>query len=258
MFWTQYSEQIILNVLRGITAQAPNAIFAAAYISNPGNAGGGTEVSYTGYARQPLVFSPPETSLGTASIVNVSDIPFPTSPSAAGTITHFAVKDSLTGGNTLAFVTLDEPIVVSAGVAPLLLAGEWRYQSSGNFSTSFRARCLNWLRGINIEGISPHVALFNGNPDGGGAELSGGGYARYPVTFAPPAVQPSGQTMITNSADAVGPRATSPWGTWAFTAIYDAASTGEPVAYLQRDESRIMGAGSATIIDAGALSVSLN
>ncbi len=258
MYWTNYSEAMILNSFRGITANAPTAVYAAAFLSNPGVAGGGTELSYSGYQRQPISWSTPAVSGGNVSIQNNTDIAFPTATAAAGTITYVAVMDSVSGGNMLAYMLLDEPIVVSAGVAPLIIAQEWNYVSSGNFSELFKMKALNWMRGTDLTGFTAHIALYNGNPDSGGAELSGSGYERFPVTFGAPEVQAAGQSMITNNAIGASPRALSNWGTWAYTVIFDAASAGSPVAYAQESPAQNMSKGKAVILDAGNLSVSLN
>lgn len=258
MLWTHYSENVLLNTFRGITAVAPRNLWVAGYLSNPGDAGGGTEISYPEYVRQSLIFTAPAVATGSAMIMNATDITFPTSSTAAGSLTHFAIKDSATGGNTLCYVPLDEPIEVTIGVAPLLIGNELNFVSSGNLSSAYRVKMLNWLRGTDLVGITPYVALFNGNPDTGGAELSGAAYARFAAVFGSPAVQVSGQTSIATSADAIGNRAQANWGTWAFTAIMEAVTGGAVAAFAQESVSRPMREGMAAMIDAGALSISLN
>ena len=258
MYWTNFAEDRILRTFLGSTAQAPPVVYAALFLSNPGASGGGTEVTYPGYERQPITFSAPSVIQGGASITNVSDILFPRSPQAAGTITFCALADSLIGGNIWAYAALDEPISVTADTAPLIRSAEWHYLSSGNFTNAFKAACLNLLRGQSITGFQPAVALFNGSPDGGGAELSGGGYARIPIIFGAPEIQPAGQTMISNSAIATSNIATESWGTLTDDVIFDAASGGMAVASRHRDSSVIMGRTSAASIAIGELSVSVD
>lgn len=257
MYWTHYSEDKILRTFLGTTVSAPSKLYVACMLSNPGNAGTGTEISYSGYSRQELVFSAPADDSTGKTITNVSDVSFPDSPSAAGTITHCALFDSLIGGNMWGYMILDEPIEVSAGVAPLIQAGEWNYVSQGNFSKAFKGACLNLLRGTDLTGFTPYIALYNGSPDDGGAELTGGGYARFSIDFQEPAIQPSGQTTIKNNTAASTGRATENWGTWTHTAITNAASGGQVIAYVQRDPSIIMGRGKAAFIRAEDLSISL-
>lgn len=68
------------------------------------------------------------------------------------------------------------------------------------------------------------IALFTAPPSdaGGGTEVSGGGYARQPVTFAP-ATAPDGTTSNT---DLVTFTATANWGSITHIGIFDAATAG--------------------------------
>lgn len=257
MYLTHHSEDKMLRAFLGTPVSAPPTIYAACFLSNPGDTGAGTEIAYAGYERKPITFSAPTVAAGGMAMSNTADIAFPTSGLAAGTITHCALMDSIVGGNMWAYMTLDEPIVVSAGVAPLIQAQEWNYVSSGNFSNAHKTKYLNLLRGINMSGFAPHIALFNGNPDSGGAELAGDGYARFPITFSAPEVQSSGQSMIRNTVTASSPRSLENWGTWTHTAICDSASSGEVVAFAELPTAIIMGRGKAAFIQPGELSVSM-
>lgn len=258
MYLTNYSEDKILRAFLGATVRAPATIYAACYLSNPGETGQGTEITYAGYERKPIAFSAPAEGTGGTSLANTADVAFPTASLAAGTITHCALMDSVVGGNMWAYITLDEPIVVSAGVAPLIQAQEWNYMGSGSFSNAYKAKYLNLLRGVDLAGFSPYICLYNGSPDQGGAELAGNGYARFPVTFSAPEVQSSGQSMIKNTGMASSPRSLESWGTWTHTAIADRASAGEVAAFAQLPDSIIMGRGKAAFIQPGELSVSMN
>lgn len=258
MYLTNFSEDKILRTFLGTTAVAPTTMYAALFLSNPGETGAGTEIVYTGYERQPITFSEPAINAGTATISNLADVAFPISGVATNNITHLGLMDSVTGGNMWAYMTLDEPIQVVAGVAPLIQAQEWNYASSGDISNAYKVKYLNLLRGINMAGFSPFIALFNGSPDQGGAELSGADYARFGITFGTPAVQPSGQSMIVNTNLATSPRATDSWGTLTHTAIMDNSSGGEAVAYKPYTASMIMGRSMAVFIQPGDYSVSMN
>ena len=59
MYATNYFEGKILGVFRGISYSAPASVYLALFLSNPGEAGAGTEVSYDGYVRQAITFSEP-------------------------------------------------------------------------------------------------------------------------------------------------------------------------------------------------------
>lgn len=80
-------------------------------------------------------------------------------------------------------------------------------------------RMLNWFR----NGMSSYLALFTTAPgeEGGGTEVSGGGYERQPVLFAAPA-----DGVMASSAPLEFPTATSAWGTAVAWGIFDAADGG--------------------------------
>ena len=124
MYACDYLENGILNALRGITFAAPAKCYLALFLNDPGESGaGGTEVSYTGYKRMAIDFSAPADSNGGIGIQNLTDITFPTPVSAAGTITHIGVLDSLSGGNMLARGELVETRVIGAEEPPVVVAG---------------------------------------------------------------------------------------------------------------------------------------
>lgn len=258
MYATDYYEAKILNLLRGTSIAAPATVYLALYLNSPTETGAaGTEVSYSGYTRMAISFSEPSAMNNGIGIQNLSDITFPTAQTAAGTVTHVGVLDSLTGGNMLIYAELTEPLVILANEAPVIVAGEAQFWFTGNMSNAYKTKALNLLRNINITGFVPYLTLFNGNPEDTGSELSGGGYGRVALTFSAPSVQPSGQSLITNSVRATTARATTSWGTWTYTAVFDAASNGSPVFYIQR-ASKEMRKGLLAVVEVGGFSLAVN
>ena len=169
MYACDYLENGILNALRGVTFAAPAKCYLALYLNDPGETGaGGTEVSYTGYKRMEIDFSAPADSNGGIGIQNLTDITFPTPVSAAGTITHIGVVDSLTGGNMLARGELVEPLIIGAEEPPVFLAGDVLFYLTGNLSKAWKTKVLNIFRGNSIQGIRPYFPL---GPLGGGGGL---------------------------------------------------------------------------------------
>jgi hypothetical protein len=84
------------------------------------------------------------------------------------------------------------------------------------------------LRGTNfVPPTTVYVALFTSptDKDGGGTEVSGGGYARQPVTFGPPGPGTNGRKAV-NSAEVLFPEATEYWGIVTHVALFDAATGG--------------------------------
>jgi hypothetical protein len=99
-----------------------------------------------------------------------------------------------------------------------------------------------------------YVALFTSDPTdaGTGTEVSGGGYARQPVTFNAPS---NGQ--VTNAADILFPIATASWGTVTHVGIYDAVTGGNLLFHGALTTSKTISANDQLKIAAGDLSISL-
>ena len=102
---SNYLEESILNhIFRGSAFAAVGTVYVALFTADPGEAGGGTEVSGGAYARASVTSGAGAWSdpTGTGQISNSSDIVFPT-PSGGnwGVCTHFAIFDAASGGNML-------------------------------------------------------------------------------------------------------------------------------------------------------------
>jgi len=259
MYACDYLEKGFLNVLRGNTFTAPSKCYLGLYINDPGESGtAGTEVSYSGYTRMEITFSEPAASNGGIGIQNLTDIKFPVPETAAGTATYIGILDSLSGGNMLARNELTEPLVIGANQPPVLMAGDVMLYLAGNLSTAYKSKLLNLFRGQPISGVTPHMSLWNGNPENAGAELSGDNYARVPITLAAPAEQESGQLLITNAAVVTFNRPSTAWGTCDWTAVYSAASSGQPVYIQQLTEPMTVKRGYMPTYDIGKLQLGIN
>ncbi len=259
MYACDYLENGVLNVLRGITFAAPSRCYLALYLNDPGESGtSGTEVSYEGYKRMKIEFSPPADASGGIGIQNLAEITFPVPAAAVGTITYIGVMDSPAGGNMLARGELIEPLTIGANEPPVFLAGDLLLYLGGTLSKSFMTKVLNVLRGQTLRGIDPYLSLWNGSPESSGAELSGDNYDRVLLTFGAPSEQTSGQVLISSTSAVRFPRPTTAWGTWTHTAIHSAASGGEPVCVLQLTEPVELKRGYAPTFQAGAVEIGLN
>ena len=259
MYATNYFEQMILNVLRGSTAAAPSACYIGLFLTNPGETGtAGQEMNYTGYRRQQINFSAPAAMENGIGIMNAADITFPTAPSAAGSVAYIGVFDSLTSGNMLIYGQLEEEQSVEAQEAPVIVAGEAKWWLSGDMTNTFKTAILNLLRGVSVEGVTPHLALFTDSPDNGGVELSGDNYARLPLSFSAPAQQPTGECKITTTTDVSTARASSVWGTWGYTAVMSSLSGGNPLFGKEKSPAKIMRVGLLVTCAAGDLSLAVN
>lgn len=258
MYGTNYFEAMVLNVLRGVQAGAPATVYVGLFLTNPTEAGAGTEVSYTGYVRQEIAFTAPAAMQNGIGIQNAAEITFPIAPSAAGTITHLGIFDSQTSGNMLLYGELESPQSIEAQEAPVIVAGEAKWWVSGNMSQYMKEKVLNIIRGTNCAGITPYLAMFNGDPDDGGTELSGANYARLQLAFSSPSEQPTGEMKIATTADVTTARASSSWGTWAQTVVMDADGGGNAIFSKAKSPSKVMRAGMLATITAGGLSLAVN
>lgn len=99
-----------------------------------------------------------------------------------------------------------------------------------------------------------YVGLFTSNPDedGSGTEVSGNGYTRKSGTFSV-----SGNTATTTAAIEF-PTATGSWGTITHIGIYDAASSGNLLAYAALTASKAIASGDVFRIPTGDIDITLD
>lgn len=234
MFATNLFEQNILNVFRNTAATGVAQLYCGLYISSPTDTGlAGTEVSYSGYTRLAMSFTAPNIEAGNYSMRNLEDLLYAPAPTAIGTIGYIGISDSATAGNMLLYGDISVPLTIAANQQPSIYAGDILYYIVSDFSAAFEQSVLNVLRNQTLSGFTPYLALFNGDPEGTGIELSGDGYGRPSVTFGAPAVQTGGYSQIENTALVRFPSPVSPWGLWAYDGIMDAATGGNLIAKYQ-------------------------
>lgn len=102
---TQFSNylenELYDHILRNAAYTSPTTVYGALFTSDPGEAGGGTELSGNGYAREALTFAAPTDGSGSAT-----EVTFGPATASWGTVTHFAIFDALTVGNMLFYAPL--------------------------------------------------------------------------------------------------------------------------------------------------------
>ena len=96
--------------------------------------------------------------------------------------------------------------------------------------------------------------MFTGAPGetGGGTEVSGGGYTRKAIAFTT-----SGATTSNNAAVEF-PTATGNYGTVTHVAVFDAASSGNMMAYATLSASKVIETGDVFRVPTGDLDITLN
>jgi hypothetical protein len=111
---SDFSEKLLLDwLMTNGSATRPTAWYVALYTAAPSDAGGGTEVSGNGYAREAVVFDAASSPAGTTS--NTGAVSFTAAGGSWGTITHLGIFDADTGGNLLWHGALTAPKTVGDG-----------------------------------------------------------------------------------------------------------------------------------------------
>jgi len=124
--FSDYLENALLDHAFAVSAYTPaGTVYAALYTAAPTDAGGGTECSGTGYARQAISFA----AASTGTVVNDAIVNFGTAGSAWGTVSNFGVFDAASAGNLLAWEALtasktigeDDPVSFPVGQLSIAL-----------------------------------------------------------------------------------------------------------------------------------------
>ncbi len=118
---TDYLEDKLRDhVLRNIAYTSPTAVYLGLFSTATTDAGGGTEAVGGSYARQPVTFGAGGAGSGAGD--NSADVDFLNMP--AGTWTHAALFDAVSGGNMLLHAALSSSKTTGAGDAITFAAGD--------------------------------------------------------------------------------------------------------------------------------------
>jgi hypothetical protein len=120
--WLQNA--VLNHFFRAVSTASPASVYLALYKTDPTSADTGTEIAYTGYARQKITFAAPaQQSGGEALITNSAVINFPIPAADIGEVSHFGIRTALSGGNLLAFAPWSAVKAISAGMQFAVNAG---------------------------------------------------------------------------------------------------------------------------------------
>jgi hypothetical protein len=113
---TDYLENAVVNhVLRNTSLTSPTSVFVGLTSTATTDAGGGTELSGNGYARQQVTFGAPTQVGGAAEVANSGEVLFPQATAAWTQATHFFIADAATAGNRLYHGPLATPRTAGLG-----------------------------------------------------------------------------------------------------------------------------------------------
>ena len=119
---SDFSEKLLLDwLMTNGTATRPTAWYVALYTAAPNDAGGGTEVSGSGYARQAVTFDAATSGAGTTS--NSIAVSFTAAGGDWGTISHIGIFDAVSAGNLLWHGSLTASRTVNDGDSLLFSIG---------------------------------------------------------------------------------------------------------------------------------------
>ena len=97
---SDHAEKLILDwMMTAGTAARPSAWYVALYTAAPSDAGGGTELSGSGYAREAVAFAAATSGTGTTS--NTGVVIFTADGGDWGSVTHMGIHDASSSGNLL-------------------------------------------------------------------------------------------------------------------------------------------------------------
>lgn len=106
--FSDYLENIVLDeVFRNVAYTPAATVYAALYTAAPTDAGGGTQVSGGGYARQSVTFG----AASGGAIANSGAVSWTASGANYGTVTHIGIFDASTAGNLLAWTSITSTII---------------------------------------------------------------------------------------------------------------------------------------------------
>jgi hypothetical protein len=117
---SDWLENALLDwAMGGTSPTRPTARHVGLFTAAPTDAGGGTEVTGSGYARQTATFD----AAASGATANSSALTFTASGGAWGTITHIGIFSAATGGNLLWWGPLAASKTVGDGDSLVLAAG---------------------------------------------------------------------------------------------------------------------------------------
>jgi hypothetical protein len=122
--FSDYWENEILDHIFGKGSYTPPTIYVGLSTADPLDNGSGlAEPTGNGYARVQTTAADWNAAAGGA-LDNVNDITFPQATGSWGTITHFALFDTASGGNILAHGALSASKTIGSGDTAKFAAGD--------------------------------------------------------------------------------------------------------------------------------------
>lgn len=123
--FSDYLENKLLDhVFRGTAFTSPTTLYVGLYTTAPTDAGGGTEVSGTNYARVSVTASTTFAAASSGATQTVAAVTFPQAGGSWGTVTAFGIFDQGSGGNLLAWGELTLAKLIQNGDTASFAVGD--------------------------------------------------------------------------------------------------------------------------------------
>jgi hypothetical protein len=244
-------------------------VYLALCTADPLDAGTGAAMNELpnddGYARKAITFA----AAADRSIAQTGAVTFDLITGPAGTVTHWAIVDSITWGegNMLAHGSLDEEKILVSGNVPSVATGEVTITfSAGEISTYLANKLLDLMfRNIDYGKPATYVALATvaiADTDDGAAmtEVTGGTYGRVQVNVnggAEPTWDLAALGVVDNTHAITLPTATASWGTVTSVAIMDGGTedSDNVLFYDNTMADQTVGTGDTVTFAIGALDI---
>lgn len=207
----------------------PATVYVGLSTADPGDDGGGlAEPSGNNYTRKAITFA----AASSRAIAQTGVVTFNQATGSWGTISHWALFDASTSGNMMAHGSFAASKTIASGNTPSIASGGIVITvSAGGFFTSYVNSILDWLFRAQTLTVPTNIYVAASttapNDTGNVTEPGAGAYAR--VQMNTWATASGGATS--NSAAITFPEATASWGSIVGLALYDAITSGTPIAY---------------------------
>lgn len=238
---TTFLQNIALDLVFGGTAypSKPATLYLALFTQTPNSAGGGAEVTGSGYARKAVTANTtnfPAIVTAGLNMSNGTDIQWALSTGDWGTVVAWGIYDAATAGNLLFYSALSSPVVMTTGMRPKITAAALVLSMSGQFGNLIEKSLLNHIfAGVSWPGTfgTHYFAVGTGATSAGlTTEATGGSYARKSMTNNKTTYGLAANGRLVNSAAVAFAAATASWGgTLDSWAVYDASSSGNCLWY---------------------------
>lgn len=256
--FNDYLENAFLDHITGRATLARPATWIALSTSDYGEAGtGGNEPAAGSYAR---VQVNSWTAAVSRTTENFAVVTFPTATDSWGSVSHWAICASSTGGNVLAYGQLASAKNIVNGNKPSIAAGEIDVTINASGITTYLAnRMLNHIFTVtSYAAPTISVGLSTGTPldtGSGMTEVYSWAYAR--VATVTSNWQPASGGITYNCTSLTFTAPTGQWGTMTHVGWMDAASGGNILFYAALGTSQAPSTGDTVYFVVGSLSVTI-